>query len=1040
MYTNIRVPDAVVRNEDYAKKAYEYGHGIISTMEHGTQGRYIEGYEFAKKYNLKFLFGTEAYWVMDRFTKDNTNAHICLFAKNESGRQAINDILAEANITGFYYQPRIDMELIMSLPADDIWCTSACLAFWKYKDDSIVKKLHNHFGKNFFLEVQYHNTDIQHDLNKHIVDLANQHSIPLIMGCDSHYISSNKAWERDEYIKSRGIEYEDEAGWYLDYVDGDTAFQRFVDQQALTKAQVEEAMGNTNVFLDVTTYNNPCFNNEIKMPTLYPLLEQEEKDEIYEDLIWEKWNEKKHRIPAEKHAMYESEIQKEIDIVKITKHADYFLLDYAIVKTAIENGGMLTDTGRGSAVSFVTNNLLGFTKIDRIASKVKMYPERFMSPTRIIESKSLADIDLNAGSPEIFAQAQQAIMGEQCSYPMIAYGTMKAKSAWKMYARAKNIDFTLANAVSEQIDKYELALKHAEEDEREEIDIYEYVDKEYHEILQDSEKYLGTIADYKIAPCSYLIYQGNIRKEIGLIKAKSRKKEIICTIMDGKWAEEYKFLKNDLLKVRVVELIKKVYKRIGIEPHDESELLTFCNNNQKVWDVYKHGWVMGINQVEQVGTKHRVMKYAPQNISELCAFVAAIRPGFKSMYSIFEKREPFNYGIPSFDKLIQTEEMPHSFLLYQEMAMAALNFAGIAMSECYDVIKNIAKKRPEKVKKYKDQFISGFKAKIMELENRSESEAQEITDKVWQIINDSCQYSFNASHAYSVAMDSLYGAYLKSHYPLEFYEVFMGILSSMSDKTRMIETRIESEEAYRIRFEPLRFRQDNRQIVADSKNKSIYNSLKALKGFGDGIAKQLYELKDNVYPTFIDLLIDFEEKGVLCEKIKSLIKIQYFEEWGHNGKLQKLYDEFTKGENRYDRKHINATKIKRIEALKKIEQELPDERISIIEQMNFENEILGYIQVTLDVDKHYLYIKDINTKYAPKVEVYSLKSGKTETFKINKRIFKKQPLFVGDIIYMEEWVDKPQKKFIDGMFVDVPDTKEWWIEKYRICKMNELSK
>jgi DNA polymerase III alpha subunit len=131
MYTNIKIPDSVTKNEDYAKRASELGHGIISTMEHGTQGRYIEGYELAKKHNLKFLFGTEAYWVKNRLEPDKTNAHICLFAVTELGRQSINDILAEANITGFYGKPRIDLELLLSLSKDDVWVTSACLAFWR---------------------------------------------------------------------------------------------------------------------------------------------------------------------------------------------------------------------------------------------------------------------------------------------------------------------------------------------------------------------------------------------------------------------------------------------------------------------------------------------------------------------------------------------------------------------------------------------------------------------------------------------------------------------------------------------------------------------------------------------------------------------------------------------------------------------------------------------------------------------------------------------------------------------------------------------
>ena len=1042
MYTNIRIPDAVVKNEDYAKRAAELGHGIISTMEHGTQGRYIEGYELAQKYNLKFLFGTEAYWVKNRLESDNTNAHICIFAKTEFGRQAINDILAEANITGFYYQPRIDLDLIMSLPKDDVWVTSACVGFWKYNDDNIVKQLHDYFKHNFYLEVQYHQTEKQTILNKHIIDLSNRWNIPIIMGCDSHYIDNETSWERDEYIKSKGIFYDDEVGWLLDYPDGDIAYQRFVDQATLTTAQIEEAIDNTNVFLDVQEYDNPCFNFDIKMPTLYQNLSQEEKDKIYTDLVWQQWEEKKNKISQTRWPEYEKEIQKEINDVITTKHADYFLLDYKIVKKAVEKGGLITDTGRGSGVSYFTNKLLGFTKIDRISASVKMYPERFISPVRILESKSLADLDLNCGNPEVFAEAQTEVFvetygeeGKEFSYPMIAYGTMKIKSAWKMYAKAKEIDFELANAVSKQIEKYETALKHAEEDEKDEIDVYDYVDKQYHNFLRDSENYQGIISDIKPHSCGYLIYQGNIRKEIGLIKIKTKtsKKEVICTIMDGKWAEDYKFLKNDLLKVSVVELIKKTYQSIGIDPHEENELLEICKDNQKVWDVYRNGWVLGINQVEQNSSRHRVIKYKPNNISELCAFVAAVRPGFKSMYSIFENRESFTYGIPAFDKLIQTPEMPNSFLLYQEMAMAALNFAGIPMSECYEVIKNIAKKRAEKIQKYKDQFVSGFKERLIEIEHINEQDAQIATDKVWHIISDSCRYSFNASHSYSVAMDSLYGAYLKSCYPLQFYEVFLNILDAKgSQKDRMAATRMEAESAYKIRFEPLRFRQDNRKITADEKNYTMWNSLSALKGFGEGIAHQLYEIKNNQYDTFVDLLIELEEKSTMSVKIADLIKIQYFNEFGNNGKLLAIYSEFTSGKNKYSRNHKDATKLKRIESLRQIEREIPNEQIPIVDQMKFENDILGYVQVTCNVDKRYVYVMDVDTKFSPRFECYCLNNGKTESMKVSKKTFNKQPVSKDDIIYINICKSKPKKKFENGKFIDIEGTKEWWIEDYKI--------
>ena len=1031
-YTNIKIADSVPTNEAYAKRASELGHGIISTMEHGFQGRYIEGYELAKEYNLKFVFGTEAYWVKDRFEKDSTNAHICIFARNENGRQSINDILAEANISGIYYQARLDLNLIYSLNPKDVIITSACVGFWKYKEDKIVLDLYKHFKDSFLLEVQYHATPEQRELNKHIISLSNQYTIPIIMGCDSHYIDNSEAWERDEFIKSKGIKYEDEKGWYLDYPDGNLAYKRFIEQKILTKPQIEEAMDNTNVFLTVEEYNNPCFSTDIKMPTLYPELSQDEKNKKYINLIWSKWDEEKHKINKENHKKYIEEIQKEINDVLKTKHADYFLLDYELVKESVKRGGMITLTGRGSCISYYTTKLLGLTKVDRISAEVKMYPERFISPTRIIESKSLADIDLNWGNPEIAAQIQKELLGEECTYPMIAYGTMKAKSAWNMYAKAKDIKFELAQAVSNQIEQYEKALKHAEEDEIDEINIFDYVDEQYHEILKDSEKYLGLISDVKVHACGHLIYQGNIRKEIGLIKTKSKSsgKEILCTLMDGKWAEKYAFMKNDLLKVSAIELIYRVYERINQPVHDVRELIKLNKNNQKTWSIYKNGYTIGINQVEQNGTKHRVMKYAPQNISELCAFIAAIRPGFKSMFSIFANRENFTYDIPIFDNLIQTPEMPASFVLYQEMAMTALNFAGIPMSECYEIIKCISKKRVEKIKSYKDIFLNGFAKKIIEDENKSQQESEKIAEMVWQIISDSSRYSFNSSHSYCVSADSLYGAYLKSHYPLEFYETFLRIMNEKGNKKdRMSSARKEAEKAFQIRFDPFRFRQDNRNIVANKETNTITNTLKSLKSFGAKLGDQLYSLKDNKYNTFVDLLIDMEDKSILCAKIESLIKIQYFDEFGNNGKLLAVYKEFTGGKNKYDRKHKEQTKIKRTIALKELEESLLNTKIPMKEQMDFENEILGYIQLTYNVPKQYVYITNVNTTYSPRIELYCLKNGNISSFKVQKRIFAKNEIKIGDIISLIHWEIKKAKRNINGKWIEI-DEEELWVDSY----------
>ena len=983
---------------------------------------------------------------------------------NENGRQAINDILSEANISGFYRQPRLDPGLILSLPRNDVIVTSACVAFWKYDNvEDFVWQLKEHFGDHFFLEVQYHNTNDQKTLNQRILRLRDQAKIPIIMGCDSHYIDEDGALLRTDFLFSKGMEYPDEKGWYMDYPDGDEAYRRFEEQGILTPSQIDEAMSNTEVFLGVEEYDCPCFNQEIKCPTLYPGYTQEQKDEEYKKLVYLGWDKYKLSVPVSEWDHYEEEIEKEVQTVIDTHTADYFIDDYYIIEQGKKNGGVITSTGRGSGVSFFTNKLLGFTEVDRISAAVKMYPERFMSTTRILEAKTLPDLDINVADQEPFARAQQQILGEDHAYPMIAYHTYKASAAWKLYAKSQNIDFETANKVSAQIKRYEEVVKLSDDDERDNIDIYDYVAPEFREIFERSKMYQSIIDSWSIAPCSYLLYQGSIRKEIGLIRAKDN----LCCLMDGHWAEDYKFLKNDLLKVKVVDLIDRVFKRIGMPRLTVEELLKRCSPEDKVWDIYRKSCTIGVNQVEQPGTSARVSKFSPTNISELCAFVAAIRPGFKSMYKKFEGREPFSYNIKSLDDLIQTPQFPQSYMLYQEMAMEVLNYAGIDMGECYTIIKDIAKKRAENVIAYKDRFLSGMSSRLIENEGLLENEAYEVAKDIWQILEDSSRYSFNAclagdtrfyskgndqknrytieelyyianvpknktsyanrnayktfhkkgygkgysqfydkklyvndvlsifpampdvvyrvatengcwvkctndhrlmtpnglkklselrpgsllvtvseeegeektrnrldfwteespiisidkldeqrvydvvmlapahnflteggiivgnSHSYCVAIDSLYGAWLKTYYPLEFYECYLRIQEESGDKDKMNAAKEEAEKYFKIHFLPFRFGQDNRAITADSKTKSITSSLSSIKGISNKIGELLYDISQKKHDGFMDLLIDMDNSKVGCSNIEKLIKIDYFADFGNSRKLLKIFQVYS---------------------------------------------------------------------------------------------------------------------------------------------------
>lgn len=1079
-YSNIYIADSAAVNEDYAKRAVELGHKVISSVEHGWQGYYFETYELAKKYDLKFIFGAEAYWVKDRHEKDRTNGHIILLAKNENGRRAINSILSTANEDGYYFRPRVDMELLLSLPADDVMITTACIAFWHYEDiEDLLVQLHNHFKSNLFLEIQYHNTEPQINLNKRILALSEKYGIEMIVGMDSHYIYPEQSKERDYILAAKNVHYDDEQGWYMDYPDDDTTMKRFLAQGVFTKDQIRRAMDNTDLLLEFDDYavlpngeSNPIFSKDIKLPTLYdgkheidgkllPKLTQEERNKEYSKLITKLFKEYMEGVPSEQYDEYFEGIKTEVQVIKDTNMSDYFLIDYYMVKRAIEMGGVLTNSGRGSSVGYFTNTLLGFSKVDRFQSPIKLYPERFISKSRILETKSLPDIDLNWGTPDIAAEAQEQILGKDHAYPMIAFGTCKKKSAFKLYARAQNMDFDLANTISAQIEKYDEALKYADDDEKDDINIYDYVDEQYHSYIDASKKYQGIIMDKKKAPCAYLLYNGSIREEIGLIKCKSEttKKEYMTAVIDGAIAENYKFLKNDILKVDVVLLIDMIYKRIGIKPHTVNELMELVKSDPLVWDIYANGYTMGVNQVEKASTTRKSMKYRPKNVSELSAFIAAIRPAFKSMYSKLENREDFSYDIPAFDKILQTEELPQSFILYQEQTMNTLNYAGFPIDECYGIIKAIAKKHPEKVRPLKERFINGFRDRIME-EGTPKDKAEEDAARVWQIISDSCGYGFNSAHAYCMALDSLYNAYLKAHYPYEFYEVLLQTYSDKGKKDKVAELKQEMNRAFGIQEGEYKFGLDNRKFVADPENHTIYPSLLSIKGLSQGCANDLYALGKKKYDNFYELWKDLKKKKNLNSgKINTLVEIGYFDDFGSIGKikhfieiLDKLYDrsQFSKSNPptefiEYIKKYSEETekqyrKFDFDSALHEIWYDLEDTEIPFSMRLKYELDNIGYVKTCMpDMSPEYAFVQEYECKYKnPKLTLYRLCDGSTEVVKVRRKKYDEAPINVGDIIKTIECSEEGRwSKDSNGDWQQSQQDKENILKKWSFVRERE---
>lgn len=1027
MYGNPVSMDVIVSMEDYCKRAIELGHDAFFTTCHGLQGDIFQATTLAHQYNLKMIVGAELYYVPDRLSvdengrKDRSNRHIIIIALNHDGIRDLNRIISESFETGMYYKPRIDKELLFSLNPNNVVITTACVAgLWD--DEELIIEMKDYFKQNFFLEVQDHNEEIQKKVNKRVLQLAQKHRIRLIHANDSHYIYPEDAKYRDLFLKAKGIVYEQETNFILDYPDYDTIVKRYEAQGILNKNQIKEAIESTYIFENINC--DDYINDDIKLPSV-----AENPNEELKRVITESWNEDKERIPKEKRKEYLDAIRYEFDIIEKTNMANYFLIDYNIAKIAKEKyGGVLTNTGRGSAPSFYTTKLLHLTNIDRLESPITLFPTRFMSIERILGARSLPDIDLNTADAEPFIQASKDLLGENNCGWMISWKPLQESSGFRLYCKALDIDYDTVNEVAKDLDKYR-------------------DDPKWKDIIEESKRFIGVVEGVSESPCSMVLYDKDVRSEIGMIKTPNGK---ICCLLDGYNCDKYKYLKNDYLTVTVWAIIRDVCKLANISIPTINELDKLLDD--KTFEVYQKGLTCSINQADSDYATGLVMRYKPKSLAEMSSFVAIIRPGCASLLDDFIERKPYTTGVNALDNILEDSE--HR-LIYQESIMKYLIWLGISEPQSYDVIKKIAKKKfkePE-LKALKEQLLEGWHKQVGE---------EKGFEETWQVVEDAAKYSFNASHSLSYAYDSLYGAYLKSHYPLEYYTVALNYYSNDATRTGKLTSELKY---YGITLEKPKFRYSKDEYFMDKEHNKIYKGTGAIKFLNKECSLYLYSLRENKYDTFIDLLAEIttakdenNKAYINARQLDILIQAQYFQEFGNNKKLLNVYEQF---KNLYGRKIIAKDKVKEFnipeyvfksdgvtetekqfkfenicDILKLIERTTPNESFGIKEQVSFEMDALGYISMTYDVDKKVCYVVDVDTKYTPRITLYCLNNGKSVMCKINKTTFKNNPIKKGQVIKAIKFEERYKQVKVNDTWQKTND-KEWWLSAYKLTTIEE---
>lgn len=1026
---------------------------IYTTVEHGWAGNYFKQYDDLEKFNkkngtnIRWIYGAEAYWVKDRHESDRSNCHIVLLSRTDKGRKAINKILSIANKDGYYARPRIDLELIGQLPIDDVMITTACIAFWnKYDDiDDIVSHLATSFP-HFYLEVQAHNTPQQKELNRRIIQISEELNVPIIAGCDSHVITESQMLDRDELLKSGNIHYEDEDGWYMDYPTYDVLFERFKQQGVLTDGQIKAAINNTNVLFE---FEDIKLDRSLKVPVVKELRNktQDERNHIFEQILKDEWFLQKADINKDKLQQYYQEIKHDIGEIEACNMADYFILSYMVMKRGQEKyGGILTPSGRGSAVSMYLNKLLRLTKVDKVNSPVLMYSERFLTKERVLDSHTPPDIDNNVSDRQPFIQAQRDLVGELGTYDLLALGTLKFKAAWKMYARAYNVEPDTANEVSKQIDRYETAKKHAEDGET--VDIHKYIEPKYQELVDGCKKYLGIYDTAKGHPCGCLCYEGDIESDIGisLCKSEATGKEVLVANIESGTIDAFGYLKQDYLIVDSIGLTYDIYKEAGIEPFTVNQLLEKIAYDDATWQIYADGYTQCVNQCEQPRSTQKVMRYKPKNIAELTQFIAAIRPSFQSMYQTFEQRQHFDYGIKALDDLLQDEYCSSSFILYQESLMKVLGFAGFPMSETYTIIKAISKKKDYIIKDAKPKFITNFAQAIIDTgETDDANKANELADKVWTIIENSAAYGFNSAHAYCMAIDSVTIAYLKAHYPLEFYKC---VLQRFTDKGEKDKVALIKQEMLKrgYKLKDIQFGDDNRAFNIDRANNCIVQTMASIKDMPKSAPEALYELgKSNIKNRAALYQALMDDPRINKKAIEILFHLGYFDKFAQPNRLIAEYDIYQKyisskvlTKSSFDDLMIDAIRSCCGKETEKQFREIDNKAlitalikqsnikpVTIVDRIKWQLEYLGYCTVSdPNSDPNDWLMLDVKTTGYGTIycTLYNLCYGAERTYRANKKFWINHQLSKGDVARVVLQEKNKMKKDENGEWVTLSET------------------
>lgn len=1029
VHSDYSLLDSCTKWESYVDYAKSLGQTAIASTEHSKPLGWVEKKMYCDKVGIKFLMGVEIYLTETLNEKIRDNYHTILIAKNQNG---INELLEAVSIScqedHFYYTNRMTFNEFFKLSSNVIKI-SACLASPLNKL-STTHPMYENLVKHYdYLEIQPHNHPDQKAYNVHLAMLSNKYNKPLIAGTDTHSLNPYKAKCREVLLRAKRKSYEDEEAFDLTYKTYDELISAFKIQDCLPEDIYLKAINNTNVMAD--SIEDFELDTSLKYPILYGT--REDDNRIFKETIDKKFKEKvdNNIIPLEQVAAFKSALEEEQRVFKKIE-MDGFMLSMSELISWCKENDIVVGNARGS---------VGGSRAAYVTDIIDLNPEtwhtvfsRFANEDR----KEVGDIDVDViddDRPRIFEYIINRFgMSKTARVP--SYGTLAGKSVIDEVGRAFMYQWNEDNGRKfddksrDNPYNYDIIAGIKKEFELNP----EETKKKYSDIFYYYDGLVGTKFSQSVHPAGIVISPITLSDSYGVFDKDGYK----TLMIDMNEIHECGLVKYDFLILKNLKIIRDTCRMIGI-PYPKSHEVNW--NDELVWlDMIKNP--VGIFQMEGEFAHSLLRQFKPHNIFDMSLVTACIRPSGASYRNELIQKKVHKNPSPIIDELLQDN---YGRLIYQEDIIKFLQqICGLSGGEADNIRRAIARKDKDRLQKALPDILDGYCSKSSKPRNVAEAEAKEFI----QVIEDASSYMFGYNHSIAYCLIGYMCAWLRCYYIGEFVATYLNYAANDNDISDG--TALANE--YQIHISPPRFGLSKDVYVYNKEQKIIFKGIKSIKYMNSAMSNELYDLRDNNYEYFMDLLLDIENKtSVNVRQLDLLIKIDYFMMFGNCNELlriEELFNFFKCGEA----KSVTKTKVKS-DALRSIISKYSTDRNKdgsesksytikdmhglliecekYIKSLNIKDldyrlkcanqqEILGYVDLTTnkEEDRRKLLItkiiplksKKTGVPWAYALFTKSIGSGKTSRLTLKAELYKEKPIEEMDIIYARV-VDKDKSGY-----------------------------